>query len=74
MDEINKIENDFNKEFPQENFKEIMSNLESNTTSLNNQLVEINILNKKIKETKFVVKAIDFETEVFAEMKEVICV
>ena len=79
MDEINKIENDFNKElrkpeFPQEILKEIMSNLGCNTTSLKHKLEEINILNEKIKESKFVVKSIDFETGVFGEMKQVICV
>ena len=79
MDEINKIENDFHKElrkaeFPQEILKEIMNNLGSNTTSLKHKLEEINILNEKIKESKFVVKSIDFETGVFGEMKQVICV
>ena len=79
MDEINKIENDFNKElrkpeFPQEIFKEIISNLGCNTTYLNKTLEEMKILNEKIKESKFEIRAIDLEAKVFGAIKEVVCV
>ena len=79
MDEINKIENYFNKElrkpeFPQEIFKEIISNLGCNTTYLNNKLEEMKILNEKIKESKFEIRVIDLEAKVFGAIKEVVCV